>query len=78
MSIAKEQLKDQLLEQFDNLSPEQQRRLVEYAQSLGASRPRGVPGRDLLRFAGMIDADDLRRMAEAIDNDCEQIDLHEW
>ena len=78
MSIAEEQLKDQLLEQFDKLSPEQQRRLVEFAQSLATTRPRGVPGRELLSFAGTIDADDLRRMADAIDNDCEQIDLHEW
>lgn len=78
MSIAKEQLKVQLLKQFDNLSPEQQRRLVEFAQSLTTTRPRGVPGRDLLSFAGTIDADDLRRMADAIDKDCEQIDPHEW
>lgn len=64
--MAAERLKDQLLEQFDNLSPEQQRHLVEFAQSLAASRPRGVAGRDLLSFAGTIDADDLRRMADAI------------
>jgi len=40
--------------------------------------PRGVPGRDLLRFAGTIDAESAREMEEAIEDGCERIDPEEW
>jgi putative addiction module component (TIGR02574 family) len=40
--------------------------------------PRGVPGRDLLRFAGTIDAESARAMEEAIEEGCERVDLEEW
>ena len=40
--------------------------------------PRGVPGRDLLRFAGTIDAESARAMEQAIEEGCERIDLEEW
>lgn len=39
--------------------------------------PRGVPGRDLLRFAGTIDAKSAREMEEAIEEGCERIDPDE-
>lgn len=38
----------------------------------------GVKGKDLLRFAGLIEEDDLRLMEEAIERDCEKISLDEW
>lgn len=42
-------------------------------------RPRiGVPGRELLKFVGMIDPEDLAAMAKAIEEDCERIDYDGW
>ena len=38
----------------------------------------GIPGKTLLRFAGTIDREDLDKMAEAIQADCESIDSSEW
>jgi len=34
--------------------------------------------RDLLRFAGAIDAQSVRGMEEAIEDGCERIDTEEW
>jgi hypothetical protein len=32
----------------------------------------------LLGFAGVIQPDDLDRMRQAIEEGCEQVDVHEW
>jgi len=71
-------LKKQILEQLDILPYEQQRRILDFARALAASVPAGVAGRELLRFAGTIDANDLQLMAQAIEDGCERIDLDEW
>jgi len=42
------------------------------------TRVQGIPGRELLRFAGTIEADDLELMQKAIDEDFGQVDLNEW
>ncbi len=38
----------------------------------------GIPGSQLLEFAGLIEASDLALMSEAIETNCRQIDEHEW
>jgi hypothetical protein len=38
----------------------------------------GIPGKDLLQFAGLIDPDDLALMRQAIEEDCGRVDLDEW
>lgn len=38
----------------------------------------GTSGQKLLRFAGTISLEDLQSMSEAIEKDCEQIELNEW
>ena len=37
-----------------------------------------TPGQDLLRFAGSIPYDELTLVQNAIQQDCEQVDLDEW
>ncbi len=71
-------LESEIREHLDQLSPTQQRQVLEFARSLVAAQIRGVPGKDLLRFAGSIDAEDLNAMKRAIDEGCEKIDLNEW
>ena len=68
----------QLVEQVDRLPPEFQRKVLDFAQALALALPKGVPGRSLVRFAGTIDADDLKAMSQAIKADCEQVDADEW
>ena len=66
------QIKQRLLERFDGLSAGEQRKILEFAENL-PSRPKGTPGRDLLKFFGTIDSEDCRRMEEAIEAGCGRV-----
>jgi len=68
------QIKQKLLERLDQLSEGEQRRILEFAENL-PSRPKGTPGKDLLKFFGTIDSEDCRRMEEAIEAGCERVDV---
>ncbi len=65
-------------EQLMQLSLEQQRQVLEFARALVAARVHGVPGQTLLRFAGLIESDDLAIMQQSIKEGCEQIQPNEW
>ncbi len=58
------------------------RYLVTIQDENGApkSRPplKGTPGKDLLRFAGTIPAEDVDEMMRAIEEMCERVDPDEW
>lgn len=69
-------LEQELRQHLDTLTPEQQRRVVDFARTLAA--PKGVPGSDLLHFAGTIEPDDLALISDAIEADCERINADEW
>jgi hypothetical protein len=71
-------VKAQILIDLDQLSPEEQKRAAELVHRLVPPRPKGVAGRDLLRFAGTLDAESAREMREAIEEGCERVDLDEW
>lgn len=64
---------ERVVREMENMPRDQQYRVLEFARTL-TPMPRGVPGRDLLKFAGTISAEDLRLMSEAIEEDCERID----
>jgi hypothetical protein len=63
-----------ILDQLRRLAPEQQRQVLEFARTLAMS-PVGVPGKDLLQFAGAIDSGELATMAAAIEEGCERVDV---
>jgi hypothetical protein len=69
---------DKVIEQLRALPDELQWRVLEFTRALAVSVPHGVPGRQLLGFAGVIQPDDLDRMRQAIEEGCEQVDVHEW
>jgi hypothetical protein len=69
---------DRIVEQLKNLPHELQWRVLEFTNALAASAPRGVPGKQLLRFGGAIPSSDVQLMRQAIEQGCEQVDLHEW
>ena len=71
-------LETEIREQLSQLPLEQQRQVLEFARALVATRVRGVPGHALLRFAGLVEADDLAAMKQAIEEDCEQVHPNEW
>ena len=71
-------LQDELLKQLEQLSPNLQRRVVDFTAALVQSVPKGTPGDELLRFAGTLDPEDAKEMIEAIEAGCEQVDRDEW
>ncbi len=71
-------LKQEILRQLDHLPAEQQRRVLMFAQSLAVSRPKGVPGKELQRFAGILSKDEAQAWMKSIEDGCERVDLNEW
>ncbi|NJL41979.1 MAG: hypothetical protein HC840_06685 [Leptolyngbyaceae cyanobacterium RM2_2_4] len=69
---------DEVVEQLKVMPQPLQRQVLEFVRSLIKAEVRGTPGQQLLRFAGSIPSDDLQLMCEAIEQDCEQIDVDEW
>jgi hypothetical protein len=69
---------DKVVEQLKVLPHDLQWRVLEFTHALAISTPQGVPGRQLVRFAGTIPADDAQLMREAIEHGCEQVDANEW
>jgi hypothetical protein len=47
------------------------KKVLEYAQSFNATKVKGKSGKDLLKFAGIFDQDNLKVMEEAIQYGCE-------
>jgi hypothetical protein len=71
-------LKNEVLQVMDQLPEERQRQVLKFARSLASSAPVGVAGKDLLRFAGILNEQEARSLSQAIEKGCEQVDLNEW
>ena len=71
-------VKKEIINQIGLLDYEHQRRVLDFARALVVTCPKGVPGKQLLSFAGTISAADLKDMEQAIENFCEKVDLNEW
>ena len=69
---------DKVIEQLKALPNDLQWRVLEFTRALATSAPHGVPGQQLLRFAGTIPVNDLQLMRQAIERVCEQVDANEW
>jgi hypothetical protein len=58
---------DQVIEQLKIMPQDLQYQVLEFARNLTSSKITGVPGKQLLRFAGSIPKEDLQLMSEAIE-----------
>lgn len=72
------QVVDKVMEQLKTLPSEMQWRVLEFTRALAASVPKGVPGRQLLQFAGTVPLEDSQLMQQAIEEGCEVVDGNEW
>lgn len=68
----------QIINQLDQLPLELQRRVIDFTQALVLSLPKGVPGKHLLPFAGVIGPNDIQAMSQAIEEGCEKVNINEW
>lgn len=71
-------IKEEIERQLDRLPVEMQRRVLDFAEALALSQPRGVPGRDLLAQAGGMSREDADEMLTVIEQGCEQVDVNGW
>ncbi len=71
-------LQNEIGEQLRVLPLDEQRLVLDFARALAVSKIQGVPGKQLLRFAGTIPSEDLKRMSAAIEEGCEQVEINEW
>jgi hypothetical protein len=65
-------VREQILNDLERLSPQRQARAAQLVHGLVSQLPKGTPGRDLLRFAGLLDSESVRQMEEAIEEGCER------
>lgn len=71
-------VKKEIIDQIGMLDYEHQRRVLDFVRALAVTKPKGVPGKQLLPFAGTFPADDLKVMEQAIEDNCEKVNLNEW
>ena len=62
-----------VVQEMEKLPQHLQWQVLEFARMLANTQVRGVPGQELLEFAGCIPADDVQMMRDAIEQDCGQI-----
>ena len=71
MSIS---IKEEIIEQLDKLPVGLQKRVLDFTQALILSMPRGLSGKDLIKFVGIISPEDAKAIEKAIEEGCEQVD----
>ncbi len=69
----------QIERKLDALPLEQQRRVLDFITHLDyPDFPPGVPGKDLIQFAGTLSPEDAEELIQIIEDGCEKIDYNEW
>jgi hypothetical protein len=78
--MAKSAIADEIKRKVDDLTPAQQEEVLAFVRSLEDTEVQGISGRDFVAIAKTITISDqdLQLIADAIDNDCEQVDAREW
>ncbi len=69
-------LEGEIGQQLRVLPPDEQRRVLDFARALVLSKAQGVPGKELIQFAGTIPKEELQRINAAIEEGCERADLN--
>ena len=71
-------IQKQVLAELSDLPADLQRRVLDYARSLTRSQPKGVAGKDLLAFAGVMEKGEALAMTRAIEAECERVEPDGW
>lgn len=70
-------IKQDVIRQLDQLPPELQRQVLDFAHALAISFPKGVQGKELLSFSSIMETEDIQAMSETIEAGCERVDMNE-
>ncbi|MFB2922360.1 hypothetical protein [Aerosakkonema funiforme] len=60
------------------MSDKQQQQVLDFARFLAMKNPVGVPGKELLQFAGTLSQEDAKIMLKVAEENWGQVDLNEW
>ncbi|NJM72296.1 MAG: hypothetical protein HC862_20150 [Scytonema sp. RU_4_4] len=74
-------IQDKIIEKLQLLPEATLNQVLDYVESLAQGTTKellGVPGKQLLRFAGTIPSQELELMTQAIEADCGKVDIDEW
>jgi len=71
-------IKNELLFHLNKLPTAMQCQVLQFARALEMTSQAGVPGSIMTSFAGCIPPDDLRVIAQTVEEGCERVDMHEW
>jgi hypothetical protein len=71
-------LKQEIDKELDSLPPEDQRKVLDFTLALAERKTTGVRGQDILPYTLGFSPEDLEVMSQAVDEDCEKVDLSEW
>jgi hypothetical protein len=68
----------EIIQRLETLSPGQQRQVLDFTLELSGESPKGISGKELLKFVGLFPPEDLEEIKQAIEEDCGQVDESEW
>ena len=71
-------IKEEIVQEIDRMTPAMQLRVLDFARNLSNPLPPGVPGKDLLQFAGILTHEEGQEWLDAIEEGCERIDPDGW
>ncbi|HOV43228.1 MAG TPA: hypothetical protein PLE01_04845 [Syntrophothermus lipocalidus] len=66
------EITEQILKELARLSPEAQLLVLNFARRLGPFPQKGVPGRDLMRFSGVLSREEADEIERAVEEGCEK------
>ena len=72
------EIRQELIRQMDQLPMDLQLHLLDYIRKLSGHGLQGSSGKDLLAFSGTFTSAEAKRLAQAIQEGCQQVDLNEW
>jgi len=72
--------REQLLQEFDKLPPDKQKRVIDFTRQLSSTLSPGIPGEVLIERAREINfpPEDLMEIERAINEGCGRIDQDGW
>jgi hypothetical protein len=71
-------VRQEIAKRVETLPPALQERVLHFVASLSASRPAGENGSTSRQFSSSFDPLSARQMTQAIEEECERVDLSQW
>ncbi|MFH0975655.1 MAG: hypothetical protein V1874_07710 [Spirochaetota bacterium] len=72
------EIQKEIINDLSNLPIELQKKVKEFTHTLLLTKSKGIPGRDILKFSGIIDDNNAEELRKIIDEGCSKVDYNEW